>query len=208
MSFRSIYPFTCQIPPTSMTIVDDFLDPPIPEREIDRINKMREPVVAGRYNWASKDELPSISRHLHRFYKRSIEVTGLDEDEIVGVEFWINVFGPGDGIHMHSDIDETLYRKTRRMECAIAGTMAFAETKNLKGGSFVFEDGVIIRPRKNRAILFFGGVRHGVEPVVEGVRKAVLMAFWHRVPSAYGPPRRKPAANKPNKSGRPVISAA
>jgi hypothetical protein len=86
---------------------------------------------------------------------------------------------------MHSDRDKTLYKKTRRMECAMAGTMAFGEPRNLKGGGFVFEDGVMIRPRKNRAVLFFGGVRHGVEPVLEGERRAVLMAFWHRVPTAY-----------------------
>jgi hypothetical protein len=185
MAFQAIPPFTCSIPPTSISIVDDFLDPAIPEEEIDRIDKMRDKTVPGKYNWAFKEDISRVSKHLRRFYERAVAVMGLDEEEIVGVEFWINIFGPGEGIHMHSDIDETLYRKTRRMECALAGTMAFAEPRNLKGGSFVFEDGVVIRPRKNRAVLFFGGVRHGVEPVLEGERRAVLMAFWHRVPSAY-----------------------
>lgn len=177
--------FTSKIPPTAVTIVDDFLDPPISEDEIDRIDKMRDKNRPGRYNWASKEDLPKLSPDLSRFYEKAIEIMGLDESEIVGVEFWINIFGPGEGIHMHSDIDETLYRKTRRLECALAGTMAFGETRNLKGGSFVFEDGVIIRPKKNRAVLFFGGVRHGVEPVTQGERRAVLMAFWHRIPTAY-----------------------
>lgn len=177
--------FVSTLPKTAVSIVDDFLDPPIPEKELDRIDKMRDKTKPGRYNWALKEELPKLSPDLARFYNRAVEVMGLDENEILGVEFWINIFGPGEGIHMHSDIDETLYRKTRRMECALAGTMAFGETRKLKGGSFVFEDGVIIRPRKNRAVLFFGGVRHGVEPVIEGERRAVLMAFWHRVPTAY-----------------------
>lgn len=172
-------------PYTALTVVDDFLDPPIPEEELDRVDQMRDKTKPGRYNWALKKDLPAVSPHLARFYKRAVDVMGLDESQIVGVEFWINIFGPGEGIHMHSDIDETLYRRTRRMCCALAGTMAFGEPRNLKGGSFVFEDGVIIRPRRNRAVLFFGGVRHGVEPVLEGERRAVLMAFWHRVPSAY-----------------------
>jgi 2OG-Fe(II) oxygenase superfamily len=174
-----------RIPHTALTVVDDFIDPPIAEEEIDRIDGLRDKSKPGKYNWALKEELPKLSSDLFRFYQRSIEVMGLDEDQIVGVEFWINIFGPGEGIHMHADIDESLYRKTRRMCCALAGTMAFGEPRNLKGGSFVFEDGVIIRPRRNRAVLFFGGVRHGVEPVTEGERRAVLMAFWHRVPTAY-----------------------
>lgn len=183
--FEPIAPFTSKIPPTAMTIVDEFLDPPMSEDEIDRIDRMRDKSIPGRYNWALKEDLPNLSQDLYRFYTRAVSIMGLDENEIVGVEFWINIFGPGDGIHMHADLDETLYRKTRRMECAIAGTMAFGETRKLKGGSFVFEDGVVIRPRKNRAVLFFGGVRHGVEPVIDGERRAVLMAFWHRVPTAY-----------------------
>lgn len=174
-----------KIPLTALTVVDDFLDPPIPEEELDRIDKMRDKTKPGRYNWALKDDLPKLSPDLARFYKRAVEVMGLDEGQILGVEFWINIFGPGEGIHMHADIDETLYKKTRRMCCALAGTMAFGETRDLKGGSFVFEDGVMIRPRKNRAVLFFGGVRHGVEPVTQGERRAVLMAFWHRIPTAY-----------------------
>ena len=174
-----------KIPPTALTVVDDFLDPPIPEEELDRIDKMRDKTKPGRYNWALKEDLPKLSPDLGRFYKRAVEIMGLDEGQIVGVEFWINIFGPGEGIHMHADIDETLYRKTRRMCCALAGTMAFGEPRDLKGGSFVFEDGVMIRPRRNRAVLFFGGVRHGVEPVTQGERRAVLMAFWHRVPTAY-----------------------
>jgi hypothetical protein len=174
-----------RIPATAVTVVDDFLDPPIPEEELDRIDKMRDKTKPGRYNWALKEDLPKLSPDLGRFYKRAIEVMGLDEGQIIGVEFWINIFGPGEGIHMHADIDETLYKTTRRMCCALAGTMAFGEPRNLKGGSFVFEDGVMIRPRRNRAVLFFGGVRHGVEPVTEGERRAVLMAFWHRIPTAY-----------------------
>ena len=185
MSLNAIPPFTSSIPPTAVTIVDDFLDPPMSEDEIDRIDKMRDKTIPGRYNWATKEQLPALSSDLFRFYQRAVEVMGLDENQIVGVEFWINIFGPGEGIHMHADLDETLYRKTRRMECALAGTMAFGEPRGLKGGSFVFEDGVTIKPRKNRAVLFFGGVRHGVEPVTAGERRAVLMAFWHRVPTAY-----------------------
>ncbi|WP_175810629.1 2OG-Fe(II) oxygenase [Burkholderia cepacia] len=180
-----IFEVASRVPKTAVTVVDDFLDPPIPEEEFDRIDKLRDKTKPGKYNWARKDEIEKISPHLWRFFQRAVEVMGLDETQIVGVEFWINIFGPGEGIHMHADIDETLYRKTRRMCCALAGTMAFGEPRNLKGGSFVFEDGVLIRPRKNRAVLFFGGVRHGVEPVTQGERRAVLMAFWHRIPTAY-----------------------
>jgi hypothetical protein len=32
--------------------MDDFLDPPIPEDEIERIDKMRDKTKPGRYNWA------------------------------------------------------------------------------------------------------------------------------------------------------------
>ena len=177
--------FTSKVPATAVVIMDDFLNPPIPEEEIDRIDKMKDNTTAGKYNWAFKYDIEKVSTHLHRFYKQAVEVMGLDEKQILGIEFWINTFGPGDGIHMHSDLDETLYRRTRRMECAIAGTMCFAATHGLKGGNFVFEDGVIVRPRKNRAVLFFGGTRHGVEPVTHGVRKAVLVAFWHRMPTAH-----------------------
>jgi hypothetical protein len=173
------------VPKTAITVVDDFLDPPIPEEELDRIDKLRDKTKPGRYNWALKDDIHKISPDLDRFFNRAVSVMGLDKDQIVGVEFWINIFGPGEGIHMHADIDETLYRESRRMCCALAGTMTFGEPRNLKGGSFVFEDGIVIRPRRNRAVLFFGGVRHGVEPVVHGERRAVLMAFWHRIPSAY-----------------------
>jgi hypothetical protein len=128
-----------RIPATAVTVVDDFLDPPIPEEELDRIDKMRDKTKPGRYNWALKEDLPKLSPDLGRFYKRAIEVMGLDEGQIIGVEFWINIFGPGEGIHMHADIDETLYKTTRRMCCALAGTMAFGEPRNLKGGSFVLK---------------------------------------------------------------------
>jgi hypothetical protein len=181
----AIPPFTCKISPTAVTIMDDFLDPPFSEAEIDRIDKMRDLNMPGRYNWALKEDIGALSPEMHRLYKKAVEVMGLDENEIVGIEFWINIFVPGEGIHMHADLDETLYRKTRRMECALAATMTFGEPRNLKGGSFVFEDGVTIRPRRNRCVLFFGGVRHGVEPVLEGERRAVLMSIWHRIPTAY-----------------------
>jgi hypothetical protein len=177
--------FTTKIPPTAVTIADDFLDPPIPEEEIDRIAKLRDPTRPGHYNWATKQDLPKLSADLGRFYTRVVEFLGLDDSEIVGVEYWINIFGPGEGIHMHADIDEKLYRKTRRMCCALAATMTFADQRGLKGGSFVFEDGVTIRPKKNRTVLFFGGERHGVEPVLAGERRTLLMSFWHRVPTAY-----------------------
>jgi hypothetical protein len=134
-----------------------------------------------------KSDIEKVSPHLYRFYNRAVSVMGLDEKQLVGIEFWVNIFKPGDGIHMHSDLDESLFRKTRRMECAVAGTMCFGETRNLKGGSFVFEDGITVRPRRNRAVLFFGGTRHGVQPVIEGECRAVLTAFWHRVPTAYHP---------------------
>lgn len=177
--------FSSRLPATAVVIMDDFLNPPIPEDEIERINQMRDMCQAGKYNWAFKHEIEAVSSHLFRFYKQAVHVMGLDEDQLVGIEYWINIFGPGDGIHMHSDLDETLFRRTRRMECAVAGTMCFAATRNLRGGSFVFEDGIAIRPRANRAVLFMGGTRHGVEPVIEGERRAVLVAFWHRVPTAY-----------------------
>jgi hypothetical protein len=177
--------FSSKIPATAVIIMDDFLSPPIPEEEIDRIDEMKDKTVAGKYNWAFKGEIEEVSADLYRFYKKAVDVMGLDEAKILGIEFWINTFKAGDGIHMHSDLDETLYRRTRRMECAIAGTMCFAATHDLKGGSFVFEDGVTVRPRRNRAVMFFGGTRHGVEPVTHGVRKAVLVAFWHRMPTAH-----------------------
>ena len=187
------------IPPTAVMIVDEFLDPPMPEEEIERIDTFRDGISAGQSNWAYKEDIKGVSADLHRFYCQAVEVLGLGpETKILGIEFWINIFGPGDGIHMHSDLDETLYRRTRRLECALAGTMCFGTPKDLKGGSFVFEDGVVVRPRRNRAVLFYGGTRHGVEPVLEGERRAVLMAFWHRLPMArrlatgdpeFGPPR-------------------
>lgn len=177
--------FTSKIPPTAVIVMDDFLDVPIPENEIERIDLLRDKSIAGKYNWAFKDDIKKVSPDLHRFYSKVIEVLGLDENQLVGIEYWINIFEPGDGIHMHSDLDETLFRKTRRMECAVAGAMCFSKTTNLKGGSFVFEDGIVVKPRNNRAVLFFGGTRHGVEPVISGERHAVLMAFWHRIPTAY-----------------------
>jgi hypothetical protein len=168
-----------------MLVIDEFLDPPFSDEELDRIDQMRDRTGPGRYNWVLKEGIGDISGDLHRFYKRTVEVLELDEDQVIGIEFWINRFGPGDGIHMHSDIDEMLYRKTRLMRCAMAGTMCFGRTPGLKGGSFVFEDGITIRPRDNRAVLFFGGTRHGVEPVVEGERVAALMAVWDRIPTAH-----------------------
>src|SRR4051794_33227908 len=105
MSITPVPPFTCSIPPTAVTIVDDFLDPPIPEDEIDRLDKMRDKTIPGRYNWALKHEIKNISEDLYRFYLRAVEVMGLSEKEIVGIEFWINIFGPGEGIHMHADLD-------------------------------------------------------------------------------------------------------
>lgn len=185
MSTDSVKMFTSALPPTAVMIMDDFLTPPFPEDEFDRIDAMRDKSGPSRYNWAFKEDIKKVSEHLFRFYKKAVRVMGLDERQLVGIEYWVNIFGPGDGIHMHSDLDETLFRKTRRMECAVAGTMCFGATRNLKGGSFVFEEGVVVRPRKNRAVLFIGGTRHGVEPVIEGERRALLTAYWHRVPTAH-----------------------
>lgn len=168
-----------------MVVVDEFLDPPIADEEIERIESLRDRSGPGRYNWVLKEGIAQVSADLYRIYLRTVEILDLDQDKIVGIEFWINRFHAGDGIHMHSDIDEMLYRKTRLMRCAMAGSMCFARTKGLKGGSFVFEDGITIRPRDNRAVLFFGGTRHGVEPVIEGERIANLMAIWDRVPTAH-----------------------
>jgi hypothetical protein len=78
MYFTHIASFTCSVPPTAVTIVDDFLDPPVPEEEIDRIAEMRDKNVPGRYNWTTKEELPTISRDLYRFYKRAVEVMGFE----------------------------------------------------------------------------------------------------------------------------------
>jgi hypothetical protein len=185
MASELITAFTSSLPPTAVLIMDEFLDPAFPDEELDRIDHMKDKTRPGRYNWTFKEDIEKVSPHLHRFYKKAIATMGLDESQIVGIEFWANIFGPGDGIHMHSDLDEPLFRTTRRMECAIAGTMCFGRTKDLKGGSFVFESGVKVRPVTNRAVLFIGGTRHGVEPVIEGERRALLAAFWHRVPTAH-----------------------
>jgi hypothetical protein len=171
-----------RIPPQSIAVIDDFLDPPIPRTEQERIAGLRK--AGDKYNWIVKGKLPTLP-HTYRFYQRVVDVLGLDEDQIVGIEYWVNIFAPGDAIHMHSDIDETEYRKTRRIVCGIAGAMMFGQCDDLEGGSFVFEDGVVIRPRENRAVLFFGGTRHGVETVTKGTRIAKLMSFWDRVPTAH-----------------------
>ena len=157
---------------------------------------MRTPAQRNLYPFATVDKLPDLSPDARRLFDRVVSVVRPDASSIVGAECWANIFNEGDGIPMHSDIDEILYRETRQLRCALFGAVYYGRCENLEGGSLIFEDGVVVLPKRNRCVIFFGGTRHSVEKVRTGIRKTVVMSVWDRIPFAHAQSVNA-AANKP-----------
>jgi|GEM_PF-5817702 len=173
------------IPPTSILVVDNFLSDPFTDYEIDKIISLRDAKSRNWYNWLSKEAIPNFSSKVATIYHNAISYVGLDESEIVGVETWANQLELGDFFHMHSDIDEVPYIRTRRMRSAILGLVYFADCKDLQGGNIIFDDGVYVGARTNRCVLFFGGTPHAIDRVEAGTRKSLVMSIWDEVPLGY-----------------------
>lgn len=171
--------------PQSFLIIDDFLEQAFDASEFDELAKRRSRESGNTYNWTPVNQLGGMPNSTALVLNRACSYVGMDAQQLLGVEYWANRFVVGDEIKMHSDIDEMRFRKTRRLACGLMGVVYYASCSQLIGGDLHFEDGIMVAPRKNRCVLFFGGTRHAVTPVRSGVRETLVMSLWDEIPLAY-----------------------
>ena len=171
--------------PQAVHIFDDFLLPPFEGNELKRIASLRTKKDVNRYFWHDLKTAAPISLEISRLYQRVLKaVTITEEAKLVGFEYWANELGPRDSLAIHSDVDEYLYVKHRQLRCAQIGVIYFGACTDLRGGELVFEDGIIVSPRSNRCVVFFGATRHGVERISNGSRSTVVMSIWDHATQA------------------------
>ena len=171
--------------PPGVFVFDNFLSPPFEQSEIDRIASLRTKDSGNNYLWTPIPKIHGFSPEVARLFGRKADLLKLPTDEIGGVECWANHFTEGDEIPMHSDVDEMLFRRQRRIATGEVGVVYFGNSENLAGGSLIFEDGVVVLPKANRCVIFFAATRHAVEKVRAGKRSTVVMSIWATTPLAY-----------------------
>ncbi|MFD0935604.1 2OG-Fe(II) oxygenase [Methylobacterium trifolii] len=169
----------------AVVIVDDFLPSPFGEEAAVSIGAIRSEARHGSYNWIEATQIESSKLPIAGLIEFIINSFKINTDDVAGFEYWSNDIASGDAMSFHSDIDEALYKRTRRIISPLLTCVYYVAVSNVRGGSLVFEDGVIIKPRANRLALFFGGTRHGVEKVESGRRLSIVVNFWDRVPLSY-----------------------
>ena len=116
-------------------------------------------------------------------------------NNISGFEYWTGVYGdgfPNTDLGWHFDKDEELWKRTGgkdggELVLPEVGTVYYPKDTEFEGGYLEIEraNGEVerIEPKYNRLVIFdAGGVRHRVTSVKNGVRYAIAINLWSKVP--------------------------
>ena len=183
-----------------MIIVDNF----IADMELlAKINNSEEFWELG-YQWYKKDAPIGALRHelIHAIWDR------FDKPEFIGYEHWVGKYSAGDRkesrdtdgnldhLGRHFDKDEELWKNTGEVVSPVIGTIYYPckENDDIQGGKLVIwntkdsnitEDYELIAPKYNRLIIFDASQLHAVQVVKKGVRKAIAINLWAKMPQTF-----------------------
>ena len=96
----------------------------------------------------------------------------------------------------HFDKDEELWKNTGEVVSPVIGTIYYPckENDDIQGGKLVIwntkdsnitEDYELIAPKYNRLIIFDASQLHAVQVVKKGVRKAIAINLWAKMPQTF-----------------------
>ncbi len=77
----------------------------------------------------------------------------------------------------HYDKNEYKWQNNKKLVFPIFTAVIYLKVSDLKGGNLLFEDGVSIKPKENRLVLFGPGVKHRVEEFT-GKRFSLSINPW------------------------------
>ena len=81
----------------------------------------------------------------------------------------------------HYDKDEALYQKEGVLRFPLCSNVFYPiEDDNLVGGNLIFENGVTVKPKRNRLVVFAPGLYHSVQPF-RGKRISININPWNSV---------------------------
>lgn len=142
------------------------------------INRSKEPFVSGYASkegegfFANNEDHPNayMCHTLGHYAKKIFEL-----ENTIGYEYWTHVnTKPNDA---HQDKDEVAYLKKGISRFPQCSTVFYLEVENLKGGELVFMNGITVKPKVNRLVLFKPGLEHYVEEFT-GHRVSIAVNPW------------------------------
>ncbi len=78
----------------------------------------------------------------------------------------------------HYDKDERLYASKNELRFPLCSNVFYPiEDENLVGGNLIFENGVVVAPKRNRLVVFAPGLYHSVKPF-RGKRISININPW------------------------------
>ena len=98
-----------------------------------------------------------------------------DLSEMNFYEAWTNENTIPNG--WHYDRDVMLFDAKREVKYPLCSTVFYPAVENVVRGKLLFENGVKVKPKFNRLVIFSPGLYHGVEPFV-GKRISININPW------------------------------
>ena len=173
-----------------MIIIDDFIQDPDLLTRIDKDETFFGP--NGNFMWwdgwwnSSSD---TIKKELIEYIWRWNDPT--QGYNIGGFEYWTGVYGPSKpnkDLGTHYDKDELLYKETGELVTPVIGTVFYPKNVEFEGGYLEIESGgeiERIKAKYNRLIIFPAGkYPHRVTHVTSGIRYAIAVNLWDKIPLA------------------------
>jgi len=159
-----------------LIIIDDLL-------EIGSLKSFLEKVEFDKFEnkWFYMDKPETYTKHIINIGADHFPIAG-----IVGYETWThkNTRPESDKFHeWHYDKDEYRYSINQILRFPIFSAVFYIKI-DCSGGNLIMENGVEIKPKTNRLVLFEPGLKHRVEKF-EGTRYSININPWRRRLEAY-----------------------
>ncbi|QTN25676.1 2OG-Fe(II) oxygenase [Rhizobacter sp. AJA081-3] len=131
--------------------------------------------------WHLQDEAPGAAPQPIRALAWRIFADAVARG-VRAIEYWSNTIGVGHQLPAHIDKDEGLYRRSGVVVSPVLTAVYYADVCVFTGGQLDVE-GILVKPRQNRLVMFDGCLSHQVRRVRTGVRRSLVLNAWRSPPS-------------------------
>jgi|TARA_B110000259_G_scaffold182008_1_gene224982 hypothetical protein len=142
------------------------------------INRSTEPFVSGYASKKGEGFFKNNEDHPNAYMCNTMKNYAnkfFELQNTKGYEYWTHVnTKPND---THQDKDEVAYLTKGISRFPQCSTVFYLEVENLKGGELVFTNGITVKPKVNRLVLFSPGLEHFVEEFT-GHRVSIAVNPW------------------------------
>jgi len=159
-----------------ISIIDDFLQ----KSELHFLQKnIKESYYMKWYDLNDDHFFKDICLYMCFYAKRHFKIV----DDIVGYDNWCHC-NPQE-VKWHNDKDEELLRQTGNLSFPLCSIVYYFNVDDdLIGGDLYFDNGVNLKPKNNRLVLFGPSLFHGVNKH-KGSRSSFLVNPWKSKPLGY-----------------------